>query len=74
MARKTPQYVVGVDLGGTKILAAVIDQSGKIIGRNKKRTLPTERNAEPHPGIVTERLVRTIQEAVSRRWCEAGCY
>ena len=31
------KYVIGVDMGGTKILAALADREGKIHGREKKR-------------------------------------
>lgn len=30
--------LIGIDLGGTKILASVVDQEGKILSRNKKKT------------------------------------
>lgn len=32
------KYYAGIDLGGTKIYSIVIDQSGKILGRNKVKT------------------------------------
>ena len=35
-ARNT-NHVIGVDMGGTKILAALVDRSGKILAREKKR-------------------------------------
>ncbi len=31
----TPAFVAGVDLGGTKILAAIVDETGAIRSRNK---------------------------------------
>ena len=37
---KTNELVVGVDLGGTKILAAVITADGKILGQAKRKTKP----------------------------------
>lgn len=50
--------VIGVDLGGTKILAAVIDGDGRILGRAKKRT-----RAELGPSEVISRIARTIRQA-----------
>ena len=31
-------YVLGIDLGGTKIETAVFDEAGKIIGRHRDKT------------------------------------
>lgn len=53
------KYVIGVDLGGTKILAAVISESGTILSRAKKKTKP-ERPTEE----ILGRLVETCREAV----------
>lgn len=49
--------VIGVDLGGTKILAAVVLE-GKILGRSKKRT-----RAELGPVEVVARITQTIRQA-----------
>jgi glucokinase len=57
------EFVVGVDLGGTKILAGVVDSSGEVRARSKKRTRP-ERGTEQ----VLERLARCVREAID----EAG--
>ena len=62
--------VVGVDLGGTKILAAVVDKQGQILGQSKRRTLPGE--DEVGPEVVAERIVQTVQEAVSAGRSEDG--
>ncbi|MBZ0255498.1 ROK family protein [bacterium] len=35
---KLKDYVVGIDLGGTKILSAVVDKEGNIVSRAKKKT------------------------------------
>ncbi|MBN2328771.1 MAG: ROK family protein [Candidatus Omnitrophica bacterium] len=53
------KYVIGVDLGGTKILAAVIGESGEVISRAKKKTKP-ERPTEE----ILGRLVSVCREAV----------
>ncbi len=36
------QCVVGIDMGGTKILASVIDDSGRILSRKKTATIATQ--------------------------------
>lgn len=53
------EYVLGVDLGGTKILAGVFDTQLKCIGRMKVST-----KAERGPDAVIERIARCVQEAV----------
>ena len=52
-------YVVGVDLGGTKILAGVFDAQLTCRGRNKLST-KSERGAES----VIERIARCVRDAV----------
>ena len=37
-ATEAATYVVGMDLGGTKILAAVVDQQGRITAESKFKT------------------------------------
>lgn len=51
--------VLGIDLGGTKILAAVVDQSGEILASSKRKT-------KPHKGVdeVIQRIAKTAHEAV----------
>lgn len=51
--------VVGMDLGGTKILAGVVDAAGKILGQAKRATKP-EGGAE----AVVERMAKTVREAI----------
>jgi len=36
----TKEYAIGLDIGGTKILAAVIDQEGQIVRKTEEKTLP----------------------------------
>jgi glucokinase len=57
------KYAVGIDLGGTKILTAVVDQQGNVLGTGKKAT-----QAEKGPEAVIERIERTMDEALT----EAG--
>jgi glucokinase len=60
VAKKTkPDFTIGVDLGGTKILAAVVAEDGSIVGSAKKRTA-----AEDGPEAVLKRIIKTMQEAV----------
>ncbi len=56
-AHKT-KPVIGVDLGGTKILAAVVRADGSILGRAKKQT-----KAHLGPVEVIARITRTIRQA-----------
>ena len=63
MARKKADYTIGVDLGGTKILAAVVGEDGRVVGSAKRRT-----QSEDGPATVLKRIVKTMQDAVD----EAG--
>lgn len=51
---------LGIDLGGTKILAAVVDSNGEVIGEAKKKTKP-----ELGPEGVVGRIVSTANEAAA---------
>ncbi|MBI5818963.1 MAG: ROK family protein [Verrucomicrobia bacterium] len=57
---KHKQYVVGVDLGGTKILSAVFDRNLRVLGREKK-------NTRPELGVdgVIERVAECVNEALA---------
>jgi glucokinase len=60
VARKSKNgYTIGVDLGGTKILAGVVAEDGSILGSAKKRT-----QAEDGPDAVLKRIIRTMEEAI----------
>ena len=61
------KYVVGIDLGGTKMLAAVVDEHGRILARSKRKTIP-QKAQNPLPGLVTERMAKTVSDAIA----EAG--
>jgi glucokinase len=50
---------LGVDLGGTKILAAVVDADGNIVSQAKQRTM-----ADMGPDSVIERIVDTARKAI----------
>jgi glucokinase len=53
------KIVIGVDLGGTKMLAATVDQTGNILTNDRSKTQPAD-----GPGAVIERLA-TLCEAVA---------
>lgn len=53
------EYVVGVDLGGTKILAGVFKSNLECLGRSKMST-----KAQRGYKGVTERIVRCIEDAI----------
>ncbi|MCS7060302.1 MAG: ROK family protein [Anaerolineae bacterium] len=53
-------YTVGIDLGGTKILAAVVDAGGNVVATAKRST-----KAEVGPEGVIERVIKTIEDALA---------
>lgn len=53
-------YHLGIDLGGTKILAAVVDEEGTLLADEKKAT-----RAEGGPEVVIERIVEVAKEAIA---------
>ncbi len=53
------EYLVGVDLGGTKILSGIFTTSLKCVGRAKMST-----KAERGPDAVIERIAHCVQDAV----------
>jgi glucokinase len=59
MADGSKDYVMGVDLGGTKILAGVFDDKLECLGRAKKST-KADRGAD----AVVERVAATVLEAI----------
>jgi glucokinase len=65
------KYVVGIDLGGTKILAAVMDEQGHILGRSKRKTT-SGKAKKPRPSHVTERMAKTVREAIDNAEISSG--
>ncbi len=54
-------YSIGIDLGGTKILAGVIDtDNGTVIETAKKRTKKLE--AE----FIVQRIIETVEKAICK--------
>jgi glucokinase len=59
--RPSPRrHVVGVDLGGTKILAAVFDDRGHLLAREKKATKPQLGTA-----VVIKRIEELVHETLA---------
>jgi glucokinase len=56
----TRRHIIGVDLGGTKILAAVFDERGRLLAREKKATKPQLGSA----GVI-ERVEELIHETLA---------
>jgi glucokinase len=63
--KRAGSYTIGMDLGGTKILAAVVDGQGHIVAEAKVKTLPRE-----GPDAVIGRMIETAQQAA--RMAEVG--
>lgn len=64
----TAPYVVGMDLGGTKILAAVVDAEGRILAEAKRAT-----RADEGPRFVIRRMAQTVRKAAANAgidWAE----
>ncbi|MBU1298541.1 MAG: ROK family protein, partial [Bacteroidetes bacterium] len=59
MKLKKRQYIVSVDAGGTKILAALIDSDNKIISRAKKST-----DAKNGANAVIKRIIECIESTL----------
>lgn len=55
-------YVLGIDLGGTKVLAGVIDmQTGTVVAREKKRT-----RAEHGESDILDRAITAAESAIEK--------
>ncbi len=52
--------VLGIDLGGTKILAAVVNEDGEVLARSKQKT-----QADKGPEDVMDRMAECARDAVS---------
>ncbi len=70
------QYAIGVDLGGTKILAGVVElETGKVIASSKKKTVGTHKDAKNKDKESRERendLARRIGDAVDEAIAASG--
>ena len=61
----SPPYVIGMDLGGTKILAAVVDAEGQILAEAKRAT-----GADEGPDSVIKRMAQTARKAARQAGIE----
>ena len=59
MPNSADKPVVGVDLGGTKVLAGVVDRDYKVLATAKKAT-----RGESGVDAVVERIAKTVRDAV----------
>ena len=56
------KYSIGIDLGGTKILAGIVNtQTGEVIAHAKKRTKVQSRKGSD---ILIKRVIKTIEKAL----------
>ena len=53
-----PENAVGVDIGGTKVLAGVVDRAGVVLARARRET-PHRSSA---PGVVEDTIVEAVDE------------
>jgi glucokinase len=53
-------YVVGVDLGGTKIVSLAVAPGGRIVGRDRRST-----EASQGPQAVIQRIVDSVRQAIA---------
>jgi glucokinase len=58
-------YYLGIDIGGTKILAAVTTAEGRILARAKRKTLPKRTDRAADPLALTARIAQTAREAIT---------
>ncbi|MGE5391744.1 MAG: ROK family protein [Deltaproteobacteria bacterium] len=59
-----PEFGIGIDLGGTKILAGLMTLDGEIL---KRRLIPTEAGSHV-PGVIIDRMADSVMELMA----EAG--
>ncbi len=50
--------VIGVDLGGTNIVSAIVDEKGKVLGKDKRKTMAVLGSA----GVI-DRIAQSIRDA-----------
>lgn len=65
--KKSTTYQLGIDLGGTKILAALVDGEGKILGEAKRAT-----RGEEGQQVVIERIIMTAKDAIAAAGVKPG--
>ena len=65
-------YFIGIDIGGTKILAAVATPDGRILARAKRKTLPKDPARAANPADLARRIARTARDALKEAGLDAG--
>src|SRR5438477_9364248 len=68
-AKKTQSYVIGVDLGGTKISAGAVSEDGARMSGVRKIDTQSELGAE---GVV-DRIIGLIEGVILDTMNETGC-
>lgn len=59
-------YAIGIDLGGTKVLSALIDKmTGKVVASVKKKT-----KKDKGPNKILEKIIESIQELIDDKHIE----
>jgi glucokinase len=66
--KKPPRYIIGVDLGGTNIAVAALDENGKNTHGLRSEPTRSEQGAE---GVV-DRMVRMIDTTIAETIAETG--
>ena len=59
--KKDAKYVIGVDLGGTNVRAAVVDRNGKILGEGR-----TDSKAMDGLDVTVAQTISAIRLAISK--------
>lgn len=62
----TEEYIVGIDLGGTKILSVCLDEDRNIVGRDYRET-----GADDGPDAIIGRMVESARAAAQNRQLRA---
>ena len=60
------RFYIGIDLGGTKVLAAVATPEGEIIARSKRQTFTPDADDASDSMALARRIALTAQEAMAR--------
>jgi glucokinase len=60
MAKKAKELAIAVDIGGTNIRTAIVDQDGKIIAKNVMKTIQTGKSGK----VVTEQAIDEIKKLI----------
>src|SRR5215203_4394171 len=67
--RERERYIIGVDLGGTKIMVGALSEDGS--RHVAMRSVPTQ--ASQGPDVVVERMVAQIEGVILDTMAQTGC-